>query len=256
MHEMIRTILARRSIRSYTDEPITSEQIETLLEARQDRLAFLKDRLLRIQEQIETSVTFRKTAMQASLEKRIADLKIEKVSLKNKYKDDPKMKGIDEQITELEALLEEEESALEDGGGAKEDVTIERNPLYDKYDEERLETELEIKMLEAERDNRTKLKAKLEEAMKIIPQRLAQEAQYEREIENLQLLYEQALLNRAEAQKERDLANREKLNAYQKMSVRASPSPDYGKVLKIAMLGMFMTLGVSVGAMISVEYLD
>jgi nitroreductase len=33
MHEMIRTILARRSIRTYTDEPVTSEQIETLLEA-------------------------------------------------------------------------------------------------------------------------------------------------------------------------------------------------------------------------------
>jgi len=220
------------------------------LEAKARKRQFLKERLQETSATRESLAKYERSLKRRELDRRIAELEIALLLMSDKFTPDhPEVK---KRQTQLD-LLKEERDKTED---EKTEVTVEPNPVYDRYREDEHNVELEIQVLESERASKTARQTELKEDIHNLPLLREQKSKYEREIEVLRQLYAESNRAKADAQRRFDLARLARINSFQKLTIRSSPKPDYSSALKTVAFGLFATVAVAVAAMVGREYLD
>ena len=235
---------------SYEETKTRLSAIDAEIAAKRQKLDFLVERIQETPANRETSVTFRRSVKKERLEEEIAEIDIQRLLMKDLYTaDHPRVKRFDEQ----KKLLEDEYERATD---ERTDIVMEPHPIYDKLREQQSDVELDLRMLEGERAAKQALRAQLESDIDRVPRLQEQESIYEREILSLRDLYTEARKALQEARRRADLAQTNRLNAFQRVFQRASPRPDPSMMIKIAIMGMFVSFTLAVAAVIGREYLD
>jgi len=225
-------------------------EIEWEMNASKQKLAFVKERLESTAEVEETAAIYRKSIKARKLDENIADLEIGLLMMRDAYTEDhPRVRQTKAQID----LLTAERERTED---EKAESTQERNPTYDKLREERIDCEVQIQMLEAERVSKQAIASQLSQDLKRVPSLLEAKSTYETKVQELKGQITESSRKREDARRRYELAQFSRYDAFRKLYVRSSPNRDWKTMIRFAIVGGFIAFAAATTLVVGKEYLD